>query len=222
MDDASAQFGRFTVDGLKLDDFDGGNQNHPVVHMSDNNLSGKAESYFRNVTWGKTNGKRPVFNRGGSTRVDPFLPAAVPYYIYDHYGPGRHAKILSTRAGDLLKDGNIYKQEPPLTGDESVVAEVKDVAWPKLLDPIDDLPPATIITSVVRVGDKLRVSGISHDNGDIVLIEVNGMVSKLQSARIGVVDWSMEVPVPSDGKISARATDQAGNVEQTAHIRSVE
>lgn len=222
MDDASAQYGRFTVDGLKLDDFDGGNQNHPVVHMSDNNLSGKAESYFRNVTWGKTNGKRPVFNRGGSTRVDPFISAAVPYYIYDYYGPGRHAKILSTRAGDLLKDGNKYKQEPPLTGDESVVAEVSDVAWPKLLDPVDDLPPATIITSVVRSGDKLRVSGISHDNGDIVSVTVNGATAKFVSNRIGVADWSIEVPVPSDAKVTAVATDRTGNVEQTAHVRAVE
>jgi hypothetical protein len=222
MDDASAQYGRFSVDGLKLDDFDGGNQNHPVVHMSDNNLSGKAESYFRNVTWGATKGRRPVFNRGGSTRVDPFIAEGVPYYIYDYYGPGRHAKIVSTKADNLLKDGNTYKQEPPLTGDESVVAEVKDVKWPKILDPIDDVPPATIITSSVRRGDKLVVTGISHDNGDITGVTVNGTAAKLTTNRIGIADWTVELPLPKDGKLTAKATDNAGNVEQTGHVRQAE
>ena len=61
-------------------------------------------------------------------RVDPFVDKGVPYYVHDYFGPGRHAKIVSTKAAkDLLKDGNKYRQEPPLTGDESVVAEVTDV-----------------------------------------------------------------------------------------------
>ena len=78
---------------------------------------------------------RPVFNRGGSVRVDPFVSQGVPYYIHDYYGPGRHAKIVSTKAADLVADGNKYRQEPPLTGDESVVAEVSGVDWPELLEP---------------------------------------------------------------------------------------
>ena len=90
---------------------DGGNQNHPVVHMSDNNLSGKAESYFRNVTWGKCQrqasglqSRRAQYpSRSVSSRQ------GVPYYIFDHYGPGRHAKIVSTKAAHLLKDGNTYQ-----------------------------------------------------------------------------------------------------------------
>ncbi|MCE9603283.1 MAG: G8 domain-containing protein [Planctomycetia bacterium] len=222
MDDASAQAGRITVDGLKIGNFVGGNQMHPVVHMSDNNLSGTAASYFRNVTWANSDGKRPVFNRGGSTRVDPFVPVGVPYYVYDHYGPGRHAKIVSTKAADLMKDGNKYKAEPPLTGDESVVAEVSDVQWPKLLDPVDDLPPATIITQAVRSGAKLRVAGISHDNGEITSVTVNGQAAVIQSNRIGVADWSLELPLPADGKIMALATDRAGNIEQTGHMRQTD
>src|SRR5216683_7089235 len=41
------------------------------------------------------------------------------------------------------------RKRSTLTGDESRVAEVRDVDFPTLLDPTDDLPPATVITHVV-------------------------------------------------------------------------
>jgi len=222
MDDASAQAGSITVDGLRIDDWSGGNQRHPVVHMSDNNLSGKASSHFRNVRWSKDDGRRPVFNRGGSQRVDPFVAQSVPYFVHDYYGPGEHAKIVSTKAYDLLVDGNKYQQEPPLTGDESVVTKVRDVAWPKLLDPIDDVPPATVMTHVKRNGDQLTITGITHDNGEITSITVNGQPAKVTATSAGVVDWSIELPLPKDGKLVALATDAAGNREQTPHRRKVD
>src|SRR5262245_55969135 len=138
--------------------------------MTDNNLTGRAENHFRNVVWSDADGRRAVFNRGGSARVDQYVEGGVPYYIHDYYGPGRHAKIISTTAKNLLNDGNKYHSGAPLTGDESVVAEVTNVMWPELLQPVDDLPPATIITAAVRRGDKVIVTGITHDNGDIVSV----------------------------------------------------
>lgn len=217
MDDASCQAGKITVDGLTIDNFAGGNQLHPIVHMSDNNLSGVAECHFRNVTWSNADGRRPVFNRGGSTRVDPFVSQGVPYYIHDYYGPGKHAKIVSTKAADLLADGNKYRQEPPLTGDESVVAEVANVKWPALLNPVDDQPPATVITQVRRAGDKLVVTGVTHDNGTIATVKVNGQTAKIASQSAGVADWSIELPASEGSKLSALAADEAGNVERTPH-----
>jgi hypothetical protein len=217
MDDASAQTGSITVDGLMIDDLRGGDQRHPVVHMSDNNLSGTAECHFRNVSWNGESTRRPVFNRGGSTRVDPFVEQGVPYYIHDYFGPGRHAKVVSNKAADLLKDGAQYHREPPLTGDESVVAEVHDVDWPQLLDPVDDLPPATVITSVRRHGDQLTVCGISHDNGEIVSVTVNGQAAELVKMDSGVVDWTVSLPVPEDKVVDASAADREGNREQTGH-----
>ena len=217
MDDASAQAGSIVVDGLKIDDFRGGNQGHPIVHMSDNNLSGKAASHFRNVVWSNADGKRPVFNRGGSVRVDPFVAQGVPYYIHDYYGPGRHAKIVSTKATDLLADGKNYRTEPPLTGNESVVTEVNNLEWPELLQPVDDLPPATIVTQIVRDGDELRITGISHDNGDITGVTVNGHKAECAAQVAGVVAWTIRIPRPADGKLTALAVDRAGNKEQTAH-----
>lgn len=221
MDDASAQNGSITVDGLTLENFKNNRQAHPLVHMTDNNLSGDAECHFRNVVTKNCDSRRPVFNRGGSTRVDPYLDEGVPYYIHDHYGPGRHAKIVSTKAADLIGDGEQFRKEPPLTGDESRVAEVGDVEFPQLLDPQDDLPPATIITRVAQKSDRATVQGVSHDNGKVVAITVNGSSAKITSAAAGVVNWSIEVNLPGDGLVKAKARDEAGNVEQTPHVLRV-
>jgi hypothetical protein len=222
MDDASAQFGQIIVDGLKFEGPRGNDQRHPMVHMSDNNLSGVAASHFRNVSWTKSADKRPIFNRGGTVRADPFLDQGVPYFVYDYYGPGRHAKIISTAAKDLMKDGSKYKQEPPLTGDESVVAEVTDISMPQLLFPTDDVPPATIITQAIRDGKQIRVTGISHDDNEITQITVNGKPAEVKSRASGVVDWTVTLAEPTDGKLAAQATDATGNVEQTAHVLTLD
>ena len=224
MDDASCQVGVFTVDGLQIDDLDKTSDHHtPIVQMSDNNLSGHAESHFRNVTWTPaSNGKGSLFNRGGQTRGDQVVEGGVPYYLHDYYGPGRDARIISTSAKPLLADGNTYRQEAPLTGDESVVTEVKSVPWPQVLDPVDDLPPATVITAVQRLGDhRLAVTGITHDNGEITAVTVNGASAKIVKTHSGVADWSIEVPFPADGHVTAFAKDDAGNTEQTVQVLRV-
>ncbi len=230
MDDASAQWGRISVDGLRIDDIGGNDQRHPAIHMTDNNLSGKAECHFRNVVVAPPStragqvgprGTRPMFNRGGTVRVDPIVDRGVPYYVHDYFGPGRHAKIVSTRAADLLKDGHEYRAQSPLTGDESVVTEVKDLAWPQLLNPVDDLPPATIILSARRQGDKLLVKGVCHDNGAIRSVLVNGQQAKLDVIQAGLVDWTAHLPVPKDGRVVAAGVDAAGNRETLAHVVAV-
>jgi hypothetical protein len=215
MDDAAAQVGKITVDGLTIDGYRGNDQRHPLVHMSDIDLTGKAESHFRNVTFDR-NEKRPAFNRGGSTRVDPYVTRGVPYYLHDYFGPGRHAKIVSTKAPELMKDGLDYRQLAPLTGDESLVAEIKEVAWPKLLDPVDDLPPATTVLSVRDQAGKLLVRGVSHDNGTIRSVRVNGKDARLTAIQAGVVDWEIELE-KTVNEVTAAATDEAGNIEQLAH-----
>lgn len=223
MDDASSQVGRFTVDGLKIDDFSRSSSHHnPIVQMSDNNLTGLAESHFRNVAFTPADGRGSLFNRGGQTRGIQYVDQGVPYFLHDYYGPGRTAKIVSTSAKNLLADGNKYREEPPLTGDASVAAEVTDVTWPELLTPIDDLPPATVITSVRRNGDKVMVAGITHDNGTITSVTVNGQRADCQPQVAGVVDWQIELPAAKLTTLTALAADNAGNTEQTGHRCSVE
>ena len=125
--------------------------------------------------------------------------------------------VVSSRARDLLDDGNRYHEDPPLTGDESVVAEVKNIAFPELLDPVDDHPPATIITALRPSGGKLLVAGVAHDDGEIAAVVVNGNQADIVSASAGVVDWTVTLDQKSATTIEAGAVDEAGNEEKTPH-----
>lgn len=221
LDDNSIQHGSITVDGLTFSELGYGGQ-MPLIQISANNINGSAESHFRNVkVLDRKNPTRwPTVNLGGGPRLTPKGPG-VPVYIHDHFGPGRDAKVVSTRAKDLLSDGNDYKPTPPLTGNESVAAEVTDVDFPKLLDPVDDLPPATVITHVRREGNRTIVSGVTHDNGIIATVTVNGAPAKLTRHTEGVLDWKIELTVAKGATVEAIATDKAGNVEQTPHLVNV-
>lgn len=217
MDDASAQIGSISIDGLTFES-GYGNSSTPLIQISDNNLSGSAATHIRRVSVIRPDqfkDRWPLINRGVGPRVKP-MTNGVPIYLHDYFGTGRHAKVVSTAAQDLMNDGNTYRAEPPLTGNESRVTEVKQVAWPKLLDPVDDVPPATIITSIDQRANKLIVRGVSHDNSKITAITVNDRPAQVTSARGGVFDWMIELPANTP-MVSATAVDEAGNVEQTAH-----
>ena len=217
LDDKSLQHGSITVDGLTFSDLGYGGQ-MPLIQISATSPDGAAESHFRNVTVHdrKNENRWPTFNLGGGPRLTPKGPG-VPVYIHDHFGKGRDAKVVSTRAKDLLDDGNKYAAAPPLTGNESVVAEVNDKEFPTLLTPVDDLAPATVITSIRLTGERAVVEGIAHDNGTITKVTVNGSLAKLTSQAEGVVDWSVEVSLGAEQLVVAGAVDDAGNVEQTPH-----
>ena len=216
MDDASTQFGRLTVDGLTFVRFPPNDQ-IPLIQISDNNPTGDAESHFRNVQAleRKDGSRRALVDRGGGARPTPITEHGVPVYLHDYFGPGRTAKVASIAAVDLMKEGTAWRQEPPLTGGDSVVAEVPDMPFPQLLDPVDDLAPVTVITGTQRKDGKLIVTGITHDNGTIDGITVNGDTARIMSSTAGVTDWQIET-APT-GKITASAKDKAGNIERHAH-----
>ena len=218
MDDASTQFGRLTVDGLTFARFPHDSQ-IPLIQLSDNNPTGEAESHFRNVRLldRKDKSRRALVDRGGGARTPPITERGVPVYLHDYFGPGRTAKIASTSAADLMADGSAWRKDAPLTGDESVVTEVRDVAFPRLLDPVDDLPPTTIVTSTRRHEGKLFVTGLSHDNGEIAAVTVNGQSAGIVSRSAGVADWQVTLEAAQIESVTAWASDQAGNREQTGH-----
>lgn len=214
-DDRSIQYGPLTVEGLTFE----GKCANPLIQISDDNPTGTAVSHFRDV---KVVGrpekllKYTLVNRGVSPRPDPKTPRGVPVYLHDYYGPGRHAKVVSTRARDLIGDGANFRAEPPLTGDESRVIEVADVEFPQLLDPVDDLPPITVITHVRRLAEGLHVSGTTTDNGAVKRVLINGKEAKVLAPNFA--QWEI-VLTPSSGaaKLEAHAEDDAGNVEKRAH-----
>ena len=212
------QHGRITVDGLTFSDMGYGGQ-MPLIQISADNLSGDADSHFRNVrVLGRTHDNRwPLVNLGGGPRRQPKTDKGVPVYVHDYYGPGLHAKVVSTRAPDTKNDGNVYRPEPPLTGDESVVATVKDVDFPQLLDPVDDHPPVTVVLDARRSGDVLVLQGVAHDDGEIAEVRVNGKPAQLSASAAGVVDWRIELDAADTKQIQALAIDRAGNSERTPH-----
>ncbi len=222
-DDLSAQYGSLTVDGLTFDNCRSGGM--PLIQISDDNMSGTAESHFRNVqlvNWAGDR-ERALVNRGGGPRPTPKTPTGVPIYVHDWFGPGRTAKVVSTKANDFGADGLTYRQEPPLTGDESRVAEVLGVAFPALLDPVDDLPPATVITHVARLADgRLQVRGTASDNGTIAKVEVNGQPAKPLADNFA--EWEVVLAGVKSGpqQLEARSSDAAGNVEKLPHRLTVE
>jgi hypothetical protein len=221
-DDRSVQYGVLTVDGLT---FRGHRMSGmPLIQISDNNPTGKAESHFRNVKVEerRDRGRRALVNLGGGPRPTPKTPKGVPIYLHDWFGPGRHAKVVSTRAKDLINDGNDYKEVVGLTGDESRVAEVHDVEFPQLLDPVDDLPPATVITHLSRAGsNQVVVRGTCSDNGKVKEVRVNGQPAR--ALRDNFAEWEITLNIPSGKslKLTAQATDEAGNTEMLPHVRTV-
>ena len=82
---------------------------------------------------------------------------------------------------------------------------------------MDDLPPATSITGIKAEGAKRTVRGVSHDDGEIATVSVNGRNSTITAQHAGVADWVITLDAPADGRYLAAATDRAGNVELVPH-----
>jgi hypothetical protein len=219
-DDLSVQYGPLLVDGLT---FEGTRPNDhvPLIQISDDNPGGKAVSHFRNVRviHRKDDNRRALVNLGGGPRPDPTTPHGVPIYLHDYYGKNRHAKVVSTRAKDLINDGSKYRSEPPLTGDESRVTEVQDVPLPRLLDPVDDLPPTTVITHVIPAGSgKLVVRGVTSDNGRVKKVLVNGREARATAPNFAEWEAILERGKSRTQSVTAYAADAAGNVERQPHV----
>src|SRR5262249_5080808 len=103
------------------------------------------------------------------------------------------------------------------TGRDVVARDEKDVPFPTLLAPVDDLPPATMITSVVRSGSKLLVRGVSQDNEEVAAVTVNDQPAAITATRCGIADWEVTRAAPSGGALVAEARDRAGNREKLPH-----
>ncbi|MEM7306427.1 MAG: G8 domain-containing protein [Planctomycetota bacterium] len=87
-----------------------------------------------------------------------------------------------------------------------------------VLDPVDDLPPATVILGVDEVEGALRVHGRTIDNGAVARVVVNG--HEAIDRRAEFAEWTAVVPESAleEGVLRAFATDRAGNVELRPHV----
>jgi hypothetical protein len=214
-DDLSVQYGLLVVDGLTFDGCRSGGM--PLIQISDDNPTGNAATHMRNVktvNWADNSRQKALANLGGGPRPTPKTEKGVPIYFHDWFGTGRTAMVVSTKSGEFKADPAKFRAESPLTGDESRVAEVKDVPFPQTPEVTDDLPPATVITRVIRNGGKLTVRGTCTDNGTVKKVTVNGREAKATAANFA--EW--EIVLDAAGKLEAKAEDAAGNVEKTPMV----
>ncbi len=212
---------RLTVDGLTFEGIYGNPEDALINILDIKAVSG--EAHFRNVKLDRKDSQRGLVSVTPVLSTVPKEPLDVmPVYFHDYYGPGRHAKVVWKHSKHHANDGLPYHEEKPLTvkyyGPYSInhtaVAEVKDVEFPKLLDPVDDLPPTTVITHVRKLdGGKLAVRGSTADNGTVKRVLVNGKEAKALAANF--TEW--EITLDAAAKLEAHAEDEAGNVEKNRH-----
>jgi hypothetical protein len=215
-DDDSVQHGVLAVDGLTFDGIRSGGM--PLIQISDDNATGRAESHFRRVevvNWKDNSREKAIVNLGGGPRPTPKTDKGVPIYLHDWFGSGRTAMVVSMRSPEFKADAARFRAEPGLTGNESRVAEVTGVEFPELLALVDDLPPQTVITHVQMSPQAVVVRGSVADNGEVRRVVVNGQTAKLDAAS---GQWELRLAAKEGTlTLSAHSEDAAGNIEQLAH-----
>jgi hypothetical protein len=216
-DDESIQYGDFTYDRLTLANCRVGRD--PLIQLTCTSPRAGVTGHFRGVKIiNSTSHTANVVDLGGGPRNDK-LQNAVAYYFHDTPQPGAMTRVVSVKFPEAMKDGD-YRSIAGWTGPDVRAAEVKEVPFPELLAPVDDLPPATMITDLRREGGKLRVRGVAEDNGEIAGIAVNGQPARIISQHAGVADWEITLEAPAGVRLTAAATDRAGNKELTPHKTS--
>jgi hypothetical protein len=215
-DDLSIQLGALTVDGLTFDNCRSGGM--PLIQISDHNPSGFAVTHMRNVktiNWIDTSKSKALVNLGGGPRPEPQTEKGVPVYLHDWFGPGKTAMVVSTKSGEYKAEPTKFRTEKFVTGNESRLAEVKGIAFPQLLDPVDDLPPTTVITHIVRRSrGTILVRGTTADNGAVKRVLVNGR--EATATRPNFAEWEIVLPAQAQ-PLNAHAEDAAGNIEKRGH-----
>jgi G8 domain len=217
-DDDSIQYGSFTYENLTIEDCRVGRD--PLIQMACTSPTPGQAGHFRNlVIKNSVSRSAQVVDLGGGPR-NKHLENPVSYYFHDYPTSGRVTRVVSARFPDAMADADYHTIEG-FTGKDVRAAEVTGVAFPTLLTPVDDLPPATLITSVRREGRRLLVRGVAEDNGEVAGVTVNGRAARLLESHAGVTDWEIRVEAPKDGTLRATATDRAGNRERMGQERKV-
>ena len=166
-----------------------------------------------------------IVDLGGGPRNDK-LEHPVSYYFLNGdsqaFGlkeevPG-HLLVVSNKFPDALSKHG-FREFSGWTGPGVLAAVMKPVEFPVLVEPKDDLPPATLITRLRRDGDKLHLEGVAHDDGTVASVSINGTAAKITAQHAGVADW--ECTIASAANITARARDASGNEERWVHSSPV-
>ena len=213
-DETSLPYGNFTYDRLTFKNCQLGRD--PLVQLTGIGPKPNLAGHFRGTTISSSKSVASgVVDFGGGPRTNK-TDNPVSYYFHDTPTQGAVTRVSHAKLLDAMQDSN-YRSIDGWTGRDARAAEVNGVTFPQLLAPLDDLPPATLITSIQMAGVQRIVRGVSHDNSDIATVSINGHPAKITTQHAGVADWTLTLDTPADGHYIATATDRAGNVELTPH-----
>jgi hypothetical protein len=213
-DETSLPYGDFTFDRLTFADCK--LQRDPLIQLTFIAPTPGLSAHFRGVTLSNSHSRESgVVDFGGGPRTKR-TEHPVNYFFHDTPAAGTLTRVASVQTPDAMKDGG-YQSVAGWTGPEARAAKIKSLAFPDLLAPVDDLPPATLITSIQPNGSRQIVRGISHDNGEIATISVNGLPATITARHAGVADWTIAMDAPASSRYVATATDLAGNAERLPH-----
>jgi len=168
----------------------------------------------------------------------------VPHVLIDGMIVSR--AIYATRESQYVaqdyRNVTLYAQKTPLATLEQYLAlksangtgRARQPGWPKgngdggpkvqspeievaRLNPIDKLPPITVITNFRKDGSKLIVHGTTSDNGTVAKVLVNGKEAHMLPGTFGEWAIALENVAPGQVQLTAHGEDQAGNIERTRH-----
>lgn len=216
-DDESWPRGDFTFERLAL--IDCRLKRAPLVQLTGIGLKPGLAGHFREVTI--TNSESTlggVVDFGGGPRTNR-TENSVNYFIHDALSPGAALQIVHAGQAHVVRSAD-YRSVTSWTGPDARAAEVRGKAFPQLLAPIDDLPPATLITGIQTAGSNWIVRGVSHDNGEVETVRINGQPAQIRSQHAGVADWAVTLDPPADGMLTAYAADRSGNTERLPHVKN--
>src|SRR5262249_52946428 len=101
------------------------------------------------------------------------------------------------------------------------IVKASSEAFPAPLNPVDDLPPATVITHVLAAeAGRLIARGTTSDGGVVKRVSVNGQEAR--ALRPDFAEWEMIMAAPEGSlELIASAEDAAGNVEMRPHRATI-
>jgi hypothetical protein len=215
-DDESIQYGDFTYERVTLRNCRVGRD--PLIQMACTSPRPGVSGHFRDLKLENSTSQSSIVDLGGGPRNDA-LQNPVTYVFHQMGSTGENIEVVSRKFPDKLASRG-YSEREGFTGRDVAAAVLsQQPEFPNLLAPKDDLAPVTMITSVKRKDGRLTIRGVSHDNGTITSVTVNGSEAKIIAQQAGVADWAVEIPVAE--KLEARARDEAGNAEKRPHALSV-
>lgn len=212
-DESALPHGNFTYDRLTLVNclLD----RHPLVQLTAIGGQPGATGHFRGLSLSDSRSAKGVFGFGGGPRTRR-TDNQVAYFFHGIPAANAVTSVVSIR---LSKEDErtVLPVVDGWTGADAQAHKMTNVAFPELLMPIDDLPPATLITRIDPIGDRWKVSGVSHDNGNIEAILVNDQEATIVARHAGVSDWMITLETPINRQLVASTIDADGNREQMPH-----